>query len=226
MRHVIITILTLTLVSVRLFAQEADATESDWRLEFLVHSGVSSVLDIKDSSDPNIGTAAPSTAFALSLLYDLGGYFSLSFGLSASGRGGLTWMNGTPFEVWNNSIHIPVLLHSTSFLHTTQEIDVFLQYGIGAAIGVPIEQRVHEIPGIPFDDKSRFEAGFLDFLTLSIVADIRFGLRFQRDLTLIVGFRFTQDPKDLHHFAVSDDALLIPLYRFSGVTLGISRRVF
>lgn len=223
MRRFLLSLLIMISLTPGLSAQEADSTRSSWWLEFLVQSGTSKVLKIESQPQPAIGAASQAGAFALSLFHDLGSDLALSMGVSLASRQGQAWMGGQPFEVSSGTIDIPVMLYSTSFHQATPGIDVFLQYGIGPLIGLPFEQKAHEVPGIPFAGHARFEAGFLDYLLVSIIMDIRIGLRFNRDFTFMVGFRAMQD---LDHFGVGDEVLLIPRYNLSGITLGISRSIF
>ncbi|MBN1448682.1 MAG: hypothetical protein JXA28_12190 [Bacteroidetes bacterium] len=228
MRRCLLIVMLLTNIGA-LFAQkteQAGDSLSPWRLEFLFQAGTSKVLDIENYPQPRVGTAAISGAFSLGFQYDLGSDFSLAFGASIFYRQGQAWMNGTQFEISDQSIDLPVMLYSTSLHNATDDVAVFLQYGFGLSLGLLIEQQVYEIPGIPLADEYRIGAGFLDYLTLNAIGDIRIGLQFNNDMTFMVGFRAIQAIEDIDHFAVSDDVVFVPKYLLGGITLGLSRRVF
>lgn len=210
-----------------LSAQEAtdmDKERSPWRLEYQVMMGNSRVFEIEDIDQPKVGTVSQSEAFALGLEYRLGDNLSLYSGLHVNFRQGQAWADGTPFELRENGLDIPLMLRTESWFPLAGVLPtVAFQAGIGVSYGMLFSMKAHEVPGVSQPLAIGADADFLDYHHLSLLAELRFRVRLSERDEVSVGVHTLQD---LLTFGAADNQPIIPKFQVGGISIGYSRPIF
>ena len=205
-------------------APDADKEKSPWRLEYQMMMGNSRVFEIEDIEQPKVGTVSQSGTFALGLEYRLGDDWSLYSGLHMNFRQGQAWADGTPFELQENGLDIPLMLRTDSWSPLAGILPtVAFQVGIGVSYGMLFSMKAHEIPGVSQPRAIGADADFFDYHHLALLAELRFRVRISERDEVSVGVHTLQD---LLTFGAADNQPIVPKFQIGGISIGYSRPIF
>ena len=223
MRALLVSLLLVLVVPVVALSQQADEETSTWKGEFLLGAGNRTLYDIEDHDQPAVLPSSSSGMFGFRFRRQIGWKdFELSLGLSFLSRQGQGYLDGTPFSVTDASLDFPLMLHTTSENQVTDNIAVLFGANIGAYLSVLLEQEVHQLPGHTLAPSVLEGEGAFGYMRLGFMAELRLGLRV-RDYSLTLGIYAGQDELT---FGAGDDVAVRPLFRNTGISIGLSRSIF